>query len=76
VLQRLGSFKVARAYRLDGAVTTRFPAQAAALRRVEPIVEDLPNAETLIDHIEAEVAPVRFVAAGRSREELVERGTR
>src|SRR5262245_34303599 len=76
VLQRLASFKVARAYRLDGEVTTRFPAHAAALARAEPIIEDLPNAETLIKQIEAEVAPVRFVAVGRSREELVERGTR
>ena len=29
-----------------------------------------------INQIEAEVVPVRFVAVGRSREELVERGTR
>jgi adenylosuccinate synthase len=76
VLQRLAAFKVTRAYRLDGALTTRFPAQAAALGRVEPVVEDLPGAEALIHQIEAEVAPVRFVAAGRSREELLERGTR
>jgi adenylosuccinate synthase len=76
VLQRFGSFKVARAYRLDGAVTTRFPAHAAALERAEPIIEDLPNAETLIAQIHTDVAPVRFVAVGRSREELVERGTR
>jgi adenylosuccinate synthase len=74
VLQKLGAFKVARAYRLDGAITTRFPAHAAALARVEPIVEELPDAEAVIDLIEAEVAPVRFMAVGRSREELVERG--
>ena len=48
VLQSLASFKVARAYGLDGEVTTRFPAHAAALGRVEPVIEDLPNAETLI----------------------------
>ena len=69
-------FKVARAYRLDGARTARFPAHAAALARVEPVVEDLPDAEALINQIEAEVAPVRFVAVGRPREELVERETR
>jgi hypothetical protein len=32
--------------------------------RGEPIIEDLPSAETLIKQIEAEVAPVRFVAVG------------
>jgi hypothetical protein len=41
---------------------------------VEPIIEDLPNAETLIELVDADVAPVRFVAVGRSRDELVERG--
>jgi adenylosuccinate synthase len=76
VLQRLAAFKVAKAYRLDGELTTRFPAHAAALGRVEPVIEDLPNAEALIKQIETEVAPVRFVAVGRSREELVERETR
>jgi adenylosuccinate synthase len=76
ILERLASFKVARAYRLDGRVTTRFPAQAAALGRAEPVIEDLPNAEALIQRIEDDVAPVRFVAVGRSRDELVERGTR
>ena len=74
VLERLASFRLATTYRLDGQITTRFPASAAALGRVEPIIEDLPNAEALVKRIEAEVAPVSFVALGRSREELVERG--
>jgi adenylosuccinate synthase len=76
VLRDLGAFKVAMAYRLDGALTTQLPAQAAALGRVQPVIEDLPDADALIHLIEAEVAPVRFVAAGRSRGELIERGTR
>lgn len=76
VLQRLETFKVARAYRLDGRLTTRFPAQAAALGRAEPVIEDLADVDALINLIDTEVAPVRFVALGRSREELVERGTR
>jgi adenylosuccinate synthase len=76
VLQRLASFKITSAYRLDGNVTTRFPSHASTLGRVEPIIEDLPSAEALIERIEAEVAPVRFMAIGRSREELVERGAR
>jgi adenylosuccinate synthase len=76
VLQGLQKFKVAKGYRLDGELTTRFPAHALALGRVEPVIEDLPDAEALINQIEAEVAPVRFVTVGRSREELVERGTR
>jgi len=75
VLQSLGAYKVVRAYRIDGELTTRFPAQASALGKVEPVTEDLPNAEALVSLIEADVAPVRFVAVGRSREELVERGT-
>jgi adenylosuccinate synthase len=73
VLQALGTFKVARGYRLDGELTTRFPAHVAALERAEPVIEDVPDAEELIKVIEAEVAPVRFVAAGRSRADLVER---
>jgi adenylosuccinate synthase len=76
VLQNLGTFKVAKAYRLDGEFTTRFPAAAAALGRAEPVIEDVANAEEFIKLIEAEVAPVRFVAAGRSRAELAERRTR
>lgn len=76
VLEGLEVFKVATAYRLDGKFTTRFPAHAAALGRVEPVIEDVPDADVLINLIEAELAPVRFVALGRSREELVERGTR
>src|SRR5262245_59663729 len=73
VLKELASFGVARAYRLDGQLTTRFPAHAAALGRAEPVIERLPNAEALIKAIESEVAPVHLVAMGRSREELVER---
>ncbi|MGE0704312.1 MAG: adenylosuccinate synthetase [Vicinamibacterales bacterium] len=73
VLQDLGTFKVASAYRLDGELTTRFPAHAAALGRAEPVVDDVADAERFIELIEAQIAPVRFVAAGRSREELVER---
>ncbi len=73
VLDAFGTFKVATAYRLDGTITTRFPSRAAALGRVEPIIQDLPDADALIDLIEAEVARVRFVARGRSRGELIER---
>ena len=76
VLQSFEAFKVAKAYRLDGKFTTRFPAHVAALGRAEPVIEDVPDTDALINLIEAEVAPVRFVAVGRSREELVERGTR
>jgi len=76
VLESLGIFKVAMAYRLDGKLTTKFPAQAAALGRVEPIIEDLLDSEALIRRIEAEVVPVRLVAVGRTREELIERETR
>jgi hypothetical protein len=65
--------KVAKAYRLDRTLTTRLPAHAAALGRAEPVIEDVLDADEFIRLIEAEVAPVRFVAAGRSREELVER---
>jgi hypothetical protein len=43
---------------------------------VEPVIDDLPDADALINQVEAAVAPVRFVAVGRSREELIERGTR
>jgi adenylosuccinate synthase len=73
VLRRLGIFRLAKAYRLDGKVITHFPAQASALARVEPVLEDVPGVDELIEQIETEVAPVRFVARGRSREELVER---
>jgi adenylosuccinate synthase len=76
VLQGLDMFKVAKAYRLDGELTTRFPAHAAALGRARPVIEDVPDADALINLIDTEVAPVRFVALGRSREELVERGSR
>jgi hypothetical protein len=42
---------------------------------VEPVVEEVPDIDALINEIEADVAPVRFLALGRSRQELVERST-
>ena len=74
-LQEFGSIKVARAYRLDGDLINRFPARASILERVQPVLEELPDAAALIGEIESQAAPVSLVAIGRSRDELVERAT-